>query len=173
MAKINWNKIVTAQNWQRLAMQLTESARTAASQNDAKAMQAAGRDLRDFLVKQTNACPTEVADAVYGAGTALNRLIALDVAGSIASRTVQLNAYMDDIKQAGERIEEQAKAIGLKSIRNAVERGHELIGELKKLRQSIKADMDAPEVTAQINEIAASLQELFKGLENAIDHEET
>jgi len=167
MAKITWNKIITKKDWQKLAQTLAERAKQAASDNDAKAMQSVSDEMRDFLSRRTMACPQEVTDAVFHAETELNRLIAADVAGSIASRTVQLNAYLDDIKQAGERIEAQAKFIRLEVVKDAVDSGTLIIADLKELRTLVNDGGTPAEIANRVKDLTSSLQDLVKALNDA------
>ena len=164
----NWNKIVTAADWQAKALEFTTEAREAAKANDPGQMQAASDNLLEFLEQSDAACPDDVYTAVRDAQRELNRLIAADVVSSVKQRTVQLDAYLDDIRKAGERIKAQASLISLEPVRQAVDGAREIVEQVKTLRADIQAGRTPSELAASAKAIADGLASILVQLEKTL-----
>lgn len=154
----NWNQIRTSAEWQAKAMQLIDASIEAARSNDRAAMRSASSALTSFLEHRTLACPDEVADAVYGAQSELSLLVAADVAGSIASRTAQLNAYRQDIERAGASIHRAARMISLDPIKNAVDSVDAIVTDIESLRDAIDNEESSAQLKTKIAAVVRSLR---------------
>lgn len=168
---INWNKINTPEKWQATAADLVAAARDAAKADDDRAMKGASSDLLDFLTNRTLDCPQEVADAVFGAQTELHKIMAEDIVGSIAGRTAQFNAYLEDIKRAGAKIKATAELISLTPVQNAIDEVRNIVTAVSKLRSDIQAEKNTTSLVATANTIASDLEAILKELEDLLPEE--
>lgn len=167
MAKIKWSSITDATAWTATAEMILTAAREAVKVDDNKKIDEASDSLLEFLQERTTDCPHEVAEAVFQAQAELSRIVAGQVVGSIASRTAQINAHLQDVQRTATKLEQQAALISLKPIRDAVDSGRELVVTLQEIRAELKdggGDIDVAKVNAQLQQVTGDLDRILKSL---------
>jgi hypothetical protein len=78
-----------------------------------------------------------VAEAVFQVQTELSQAVVEGVTGSIAGRTAQINAYLQDVQRVAQRLNEAAAMISLTAVRQTVDEVAEAVAELKGIQQKL------------------------------------
>ncbi len=160
---------VTAQDWIDTADDVVSKARDAAASGDKARMRLARQACSDFISSRTLACPQEVVDAVAGVQVQLSQLIVAEDVGSIAKRTVQIDAFLQDIERISTRAKQAADLISFKSAKDIVDNITGVVGDLKTLKQIVKTDPTelTPERIQEIMDRLSQIVNDFEGLASA------
>ncbi len=131
---------MTAQDWIDKATALLTRARAAAAAKKTDALRASAEDCSDFIATRTLACPQDVVDAVYGAQVELSQLIVATDAGSIKSRTTQLDAYLQDLQRIAAQNKKDADRISFSSAKKVVDGLTGIVKDVNSLQTSLTAN---------------------------------
>ena len=173
MLKIpKWHTLRTAADWQAVATEFLTEAVEAARSGDTNKMSEVCDALGLFIQKRTTKCPQETVDAVFGAHGELTRLVAADIAGSIASRTVQLKAYLNDIETVSERVARQARLIGLEPVTRIVSDAEKVVTDLKKLKRAIGDGESPTDLKAKVEALITTLETAVTNIRNEMPDED-
>lgn len=163
-----WHTLRTAADWQAVATAFLNEAIEAAKSGDTNAMSDVCDAMGLFIQKRTTKCPPETVDAVYGAHSELTKLAAGEIVGSIASRTVQLRAYLNDIETITARVARQASLISLEPVRQIVTEAEGVISDLKTLKAAINNGEPAANLKSRIDALISSLNAAVKTIKKEI-----
>lgn len=134
---INWNTIVGATGWTRIAETLLTAARDAARDHDVRAMQRVSADLLAFVQHRNSECPQAVADAVFHGQNELTLAIAATSVAEISAATAQLNASLTDVQRASTALDQQARLIELQPVLDTLHAVDNLLQDALRIQQKI------------------------------------
>jgi hypothetical protein len=163
---INWRTVRTAEDWTSLAEKLITEAREAIRAGEVRQMERTSERLLAFLQRRTTACPREVAEAVFQVQTELSQAVVEGVTGSIAGRTAQINAYLQDVQRVAQRLKEAAAMISLTKVRQTVDELTESVADLKGIHQKLRRQGSAALAT-EVAGVISKLKNSVDGLEAA------
>lgn len=166
MSNINYERLATAEDWIDAARKVVADARKAIKGGKSPAMESANAALTTFITSRTPACPQAVVEAVFGIQGELSRAIVMGVVADIAERTIQIDAFLQDIDRVAESLEESAGDIGLDGLTTAIDNVTALARQARKIRKQVEqGEMDglADDVTSLIEQIT-TLKEQIKEL---------